>query len=155
LAFPFAGHELSGVDQFLFSALTANAPLLALLAPQPAPSPVGIFEGIAPEGAAFPCILFAMLSSPDISAVGNDARIASRPLYLVRAITSGPSEVTAERIAKQIDVSLLGARGNVATENVGVQGTYREEMIRYTEVDNGVVFRHCGGRYRMFVSALN
>lgn len=155
MAFPFANHELGGVDQFLWQALTGNAALLALLAPQPAPSPVGIFEGLAPQGAAFPLVLFAMLSSPDVNCIGNDSRMMSKPLYLVRAITSGPSDVPAERIAKQIDISLLGARGNIPAENVGCLGTYREEMIRYTEIDNGVIFRHCGGRYRMMVSALS
>lgn len=157
--FPFANHELNGVDQFLWQTLSANAALLALLAVQPAPAPnvappLGIYAELAPEGAVPPFLIFQMLSSPDRNCVGNDSRMFTRPLYLIKSLTLGSSLVPAEQIAKQIDISMLGARGNVTGENIGVLGTFREEPIRYTEVDEGVRWIHCGGRYRMFVSAL-
>lgn len=158
--FPFANHELNGVDQFLWQQLAGNAALTALLAVQPAPAPnvappLGIYSQVAPEGAVDPFIVFDMLSSIDRNVIGSDARLFTRPLYLIRSVTRGASVVTGEQIAKQIDVSLLGARGSVVAENISIMGTFRTEMIRYFEVDQGVTWRHIGGRYQFFVSALN
>lgn len=155
MPFPYSNYELGGVDQFLFQTLTANAALLALLAPQPAPSPVGIFSELAPEGAVPPFIVLGMLSSPDRNVIGADARSFTRPLYLLRAVTTGPSFAAGEAIAKQIDNSLLGARGNITGENIGVISTFRIEMIRYVEILEGVRWNHVGSRWRLFAQSLN
>lgn len=160
MPFPYSNHELSGVDQFLWQTLSANASLLALLAVQSAPAPnvappLGIYAEVAPEGAVPPFLVLNFLSSPDRNVIGSDARSFTRPLYLVKAMTTGPSFISGEQIAKQIDSSLLGARGNITAENIGVMGTFREEPIRFVEILEGVRWNTVGSRWRMFVSALN
>lgn len=134
--------------------MTANAALLALLNPKPLANQ-GVYVGLAEEGEVPPYVVLDLLSSPDRNVIGSDARLFTRPLYLVRAYTSGSSYAPAEAIAKQIDVSLLGARGDVPAQNVSVMGCFREEPVRLFEVINGVRFNYVGGRYRMFVSAIN
>lgn len=161
--FPYANHELSGVDLFLYQQLTANAALLALLAVQPmlpdGVVPLAVYSELATESAVPPYVVFSFLSSIDVNVVGNDARAFTRPLYHVRGYTQmpavNPSMVTVEQIAQQIDVALLGSRANLPVPNISVLGTFREQPVRMVEILQGVRWVSAGGRYRMFVSALS
>ena len=159
MPFPYGAHELQGVDAFLLSKLVGNASLMALLAVQPplsgGPAPPSIYSGLAPESAVPPFIVFDLLSSPDRNVIGNDARAFTRPLYVVRAYTTGTSYSQGEAIAALIDSALLGARGSVPAQNLSIMGVFREEPVRMTEVLEGVRWAYIGGRYRLFVTALN
>lgn len=162
MPFPYGNNELTGVDLFLFNTLTANAALVALLAVQPplqtnplVLAPPAVFSGEALQGAVDPLIIFDLLSSPDRNVIGNDARAFTRPLYIVRAYNAGTSYSVPGAIAKLIDATLLGARGNVVGENLAIMGTFREEPVRGIEVFQGVRHAYVGGRYRMFVTAPN
>jgi len=148
MPFPYAGHELSGVDLFLETHLLASASLLALLG-----GPF-VFAELAPESQPPPFVTYQMLSAPDVNAIGADARLFVRVLYLVKAITAGNSVVPGEQMAAAVDAALLGQTGPVPTANILVGPLFREEMVRYTEVLEGVRWNHVGGRWRSMVSAL-
>lgn len=142
------GHELRGVDSFIHDRLQADATLWTLIGGR-------FYTRPAPTGTAYPLVMATFLSSIDRNALGPGTRILSRPLYLVRAITTDPNSATADQIADRIDAALVGASGSVPAQDLFIGITYREEAIRYEEApQSGIVYVHTGARYRFFCERL-
>lgn len=144
-------NELDAADKFVFDQLAAQSGLTALVGTK-------IFSEIAPrekDGAEVvpPYVVYAFISGVDRLAIGR-TRILVRPLYLVRAVTQADSFVTAAAIADQIDLALHNAPPAVPIAGVQVMGADRTQLIRFTEVEDGVRYNHVGGQYRLFVHSL-
>ncbi len=135
--------ELYGADKFIHGLLAASVGLAALVGDR-------IYSEVAPQGAAFPHVVFSFQSGLDRNAIGA-FRIFTRPTYLVKAVTKDFSLATANQIAAIADDVLMGARGTIPSEQVSVMGCHRLMPVRYTEVRDGVRYNHVGGQYRLFV----
>lgn len=150
-------NELDGADKFIWDRLTGQAGMAALVQ-----TPGGewkVFSELAPreiagEEVTTPYIVFSFLVGPDNLAIGR-ARIFTRPVYLVRAVTEGTSLVQAAAIADLIDLALHNAPPAVPIAGLQVMGSDRVQPIRFIEVTDGVRYNHVGGQYRLFVHDLN
>ncbi|HEV8639448.1 MAG TPA: hypothetical protein VG370_35005 [Chloroflexota bacterium] len=127
-------------DQFIFAAL--NAP--------PAVADGRIYQGVAPEGAALPFVVFQMLAGTDLAQLGA-FRVWANLLYLIKATGQGSSFAALAPLADAIDARLHRASGTTADGRVLT--CVREEAHTMVEVTDGRQWRHAGGVFRLLVQA--
>lgn len=133
--------EVLRVDQWLYATLTGDATLAAAVSTR-------CYSDVAPQGAAFPLLLFTMMDGTDVMGVGT-ARIMVNAIYQVKVIGQGSSYSPLKPIADRIDAVLQGKTGSVV-DGVILACT-REQPIRYMEIAGETQYRHLGGLYRVFV----
>jgi hypothetical protein len=140
-------NEVKYAADFVYDKLAAHSDVIALVQDR-------IFRDIAPPTANLPYITFTLISSVDKNAIGARKRLFTRPLFLVKAVTEGTDERPADLIASAIDDALMGQNDLVGTDGVVKLGVYREACVSYVEEEQGVLYRHNGGNYRLFVHKL-
>lgn len=106
-----------------------------------------IYDGLAPEGSAFPYVVYSFQAGTDTVVIGA-ARILNRGLYLVKAVAETQSYSGPTQIADRVDELLQAANGS--TVDGLILGVNREQPIMYIETIDGIQFRHVGGLYRIF-----
>lgn len=143
---PLTGVESDAAEQWLYATLSGDSTLTALLA-----SPTAIYAEVAPEGAAFPCVVYAQMAATDVMVVGAH-RIFTNALYLVKAVGQGASYGPLKAIAARVD-ALLHRGAAAATADGTTWGSYRERPFRLAEVSNGIQYRSSGGLYRLFTTS--
>lgn len=105
-----------------------------------------IYDGVAPQGAAYPFIVFNHQGGADARGVGT-YRAFDNSLYQVKAVTQSESYTSSILIADAIDAVLQGASG---TKDGGYIGpAVREQSLMLTEVSKGIVYKSAGGLYRL------
>jgi len=109
-----------------------------------------IYAYQAPEGAAFPFVVYSRQAGHDVMGVGA-ARIMASEVYQVKAVGKGAtvSFWTIKAIADRIDEVLQGASGSVVDGRV--LSCVREQIISYVENSGSDVYSHLGGLYRIQV----
>lgn len=110
-----------------------------------------VHRNVRPPDGPLPCIVFQLIASPDVQAIGCRQRLFTRPIYLVKAITEGTDDIVGDAIATAIDNALVGQSDFVGTGGLVKLGVYRLEPIEYVEQVEGVQYNHVGGQYRIFV----
>jgi hypothetical protein len=110
-----------------------------------------IYDGIAPEGAAFPYVIYNFQAGADTVVVGA-ARVLNSGLYLVKAVAETQSYSGPAEIADRIDDLLQAASG--AADDGLILGANREQPIMYVEAVDTIQFRHVGGLYRIITQEL-
>lgn len=133
-------NELSRAKRFIHEALLGDPDLASLVGER-------VCADVAPQGTAWPVVIFAALSGPDINGSGG-VRVMTRPLFLVRGVTEGGGQTLAEQIADRIDIALQAASGR-AGDGAYVAGVLREDTFEMVEEAAGKILRHLGGRYRV------
>lgn len=132
---------MNAVEAGIYSALAADATLVAMLANGTAAS---IHNTDAPRGASLPYIIFGLQASAD------DDRHDTKYLdyhYRVKAVSS-TSKKNAGQIADQFETTLDRAALSVTGYNV--LWCRRESEFSYVEYDPaGERFWHVGGIYRI------
>lgn len=112
-----------------------------------------IYEGVAPQGASYPFVLFAVL--PD---VGGDirglaaSRLGTSQEFICRAVGKDTSFGALQPIAERIDALLQGGSGAVSPSG-RVVSCVRLGPAQMVEVTDGVTYRYLGGRYRGLTQA--
>lgn len=134
--------ETLRIDEWLYGKLTADAPLTALVGDR-------IYSDMVPFEPTFPVVVYQQQSALDVIGVGS-ARIMVDTLYVVKVIGQVVSYSDIQAIADRFDTVLQGSNGVVA--DAYIEGVVREEILRFTEVDQGLPYRQLGGMYRIFVS---
>lgn len=138
-------NEEAGISQFILDALLSSPRVTALVGQR-------IFEDVAPEDESYPFILFSQ-SSPGqtLGQIGTCERVAVQPLYLVKAVSRSASFDEADRIKAALDAALTGAHGTVQFEGevVKVKAVHQVAPHRRTEPEDGTLYRHAGGFYRL------
>jgi hypothetical protein len=129
-------------DTWLYGRLAGDAELMSGV--------TGVFADVAPEGTAFPFVVFSFQSGRDTVGLGG-TRIFTGATYQVKVISDKPSYGAIKALANRIDAVLHQASGAVADGTV--ISSVREEPVRYTETTAGKQFRHLGGLYRLQVQA--
>jgi hypothetical protein len=125
--------------------------ILAALSAAPAVAGGRIYQGIAPQGSAFPYVVYQFQGGADLDTL-RVVRVWADLVYLVKAVTNASGFAPVRAIANEVDARLHGASG-AATDGY-VDACVREQPFQLTEADGGVNYRHLGGVYRLKVRAL-
>jgi hypothetical protein len=107
-----------------------------------------VFLEYAPEGTAYPFIIFQCQSPPrDVRGVGV-TRVFVDTLYVVKAVAQTDSYAELAPVANVIDQAMTSQVGAPVGDGA-VFSSIREEGFNLIEVDQGTQFRHLGGSYRI------
>lgn len=132
-------------DKAIYTGLTANAALTALLAGGTAnPS---VYHALAPEQATLPYVVFNA-QSPSVPARTMGGGLAyENALYQVKGIVDSPSAGLAGTIAGAIETALGGSLTFTGMTHMLCS---REQDIDYQELAaGGKLFQHRGALYRV------
>ncbi len=141
-------NELLGIQRFVYWRLTSDAALAVRVGDR-------IYERVAPQGAVYPLVLFNVQAATDLMGAGA-ARLWVNALVQVKAVGPGAASVLAP-IADRLDTLLHAAEPVVVSlgeKSWQIHGAHRESAIEYAEVVAGQVYRHLGGLYRVFCTAV-
>lgn len=123
----------------LWSKLNGDATLTGLLATSTA-----IYWSVAPAGAAFP---FIVMNKQAGTPIWQFADRADNELYQVKAIDKNTTAGRAEDIAARVDVVLNRAKLTIGGKHH--LSLIRESDVDYSETDEGSLYFHVGGMYRL------
>lgn len=137
-------NEIVLVDEWIASVMAADTALQALVSGR-------VYSYVAPQGTAFPLVVYNHQGSSDLIVVGG-YRVINSGLYQIKAITEAGGMATAKPIADRIDVLFHRATGAV----VGglILGCVREQPLAYVEAGNNIRRNHLGGLYRIVVQGV-
>ena len=110
------------------------------------PDITGVYDGLAPDDAEYPFIVFDLGTNDDLYGVGPE-RIWNDGTYTVRGVSAADDFDDLRGIAAAIDQRLHGASGT--TSDGVVIGARRLEQYRLVEQYENEEIRHLGGQYRV------
>lgn len=129
----------------LFTRLSGDATLSAL-------GCTGVFNGVAPQGAALPHLTVQLVDGFDRRTYGTRATVVEE--WMVKAWDTGDSHKRARQLIERVDALL-----DEGEETFGTVSGWRLLNLRRTaqlpdmsEVDQGVVYRSSGARYEIEVA---
>lgn len=134
-------NEIVLVDEWIASVLAADTALQALVAGR-------CYSYVAPQGTAFPLVVYNHQGSADVIVVGG-YRVMNTGLYQIKAITEAGGMATAKPTANRLDALFHQATGAVAGGLI--LGCVREQPLAYVETQNNIRRNHLGGLYRIIV----
>ena len=127
-------------EQWLYTVLAADTALAAVVGTR-------IYAYIAPEGAAFPYVVYQNQAGRDIRGVGP-LRIMANLLYVVKVVGQTNSFGALETAANRIDTVLQAASGTPTRGTV--IACVREQPFALVESLDTGQYRHLGGIYRLW-----
>ena len=130
--------EIARALEWIYDTLAADVTLAGLVGTR-------IYDGVAPQGAAFPFLVFSHLGGSDTLGVGT-FRALNSGLFQVKAVTESQSYVSATAIADRADEVLQGAAGS--KNGATIASCQREQPLMQLEQNAGIEYRHVGGLYR-------
>lgn len=137
-----ASNPLLATKQWLKSTLSADAALTSLVGPR-------IYDQEAEQGAAYPFVVYRMLSGVDTNTSSGD-RVLSTYVFVVKGVNEGNSCADPlETISLRIDALLQRNGGRVSRGQVFEcirQGDFNQLE---TDYKSGNQFSHLGGTYRI------
>lgn len=140
-----AGLEASTAEDFLYSTLSGDATLMALLSG-------GIWNTEAKQNRPdpkYPLLLFQYMSGLDYAAVGA-YRIWTNMIYMVKVVSDGADFGAMNAAVARIDQLLHRASGAAADGTVW--SCTREQVIRLPDGVAGSSFRQSGALWRIYAS---
>lgn len=138
------GNEILATQEWIYSTLNGDTEINAAVQGR-------IYDGLAPVEASPPWLILQDLSHVDVDTVGNvGSRVITNSVWLVVAVTTGPSIMPIVPLAARIDALLHNAR-NVAVPDGTVYGCRRTGPFRRVEESGGIQYRRLGGIYRIYV----
>lgn len=139
-------HESLVLMSWVRTTLAADATLTGIVGQR-------IYEGVAPQGAAYPYVLIAVLPGLESDVRGLSASILGVNIeFLCRAVGQSTSYEPLRVAADRIQALLHGGSGAVSPSGQVVACT-RLAPASMVEVADGVTYRYLGGRYRGLVQA--
>lgn len=133
--------DLSLCAKWIYETLSADATITGIVSTR-------IYRDVAPQGAAFPCIVL-QLQSPgnDLNGVGG-VRVFNTSQWTVKAINAGGEySGNLSILATRIDTLLHDKHATVDSD--GQVWCVRVRPFQMPEIDNGVQYRHSGGVYEV------
>lgn len=130
------------VEQALYARLTGSSTLTNRLA-----SSLSVYNQLAPQGAALPYVVFALMGGGDDN---KSPHRAKQLVYLVKALSS-----QGFKQAGEIDAVIDSLLHNQPLSVTGWENYWlmREEDVRYVETaPGGGQIYHAGGRYRLRIA---
>lgn len=132
--------ETYAADTWLYGKLHTDVTLMAAV--------TGVYADMAPESAAYPLVIFALLDGDDLITI-NGIRIWVTATYEVKVITDAESFSGIKAAVDRIDALLHRASGTVTDGTV--YECVRTMPLRYVEQLAGRQYLHLGGLYRLRV----
>ena len=133
--------ELARVEQWMYSTLAADPTISAQVGTR-------IYADQAPQGAAFPLIVFAHIGNVDVLRAMNNGRI-SKVIYLVRVIGTGSSTGgVLKTVADRFDLLLLVK--NVIVDGVRIAYVQHDQHHIRKDSESGVPLSYLGSYYLIF-----
>lgn len=130
----------------IYGKLAGDTILNNLLATPPSGWSKSIYYQVAPEGAHFPFVILNKQSAIPREAFGDPSALENT-IWMVKVVDRADTADTAEAAAERV-IALL----NDATLSIsGASHLYlrRQSDVDYSEVTDGVVFRHAGSLFRL------
>lgn len=137
--------ETMGVAEWLYITLRSST---AITTPTGGSAAFRCYEDVAPQGAAWPYVVYSLVSAVDVNAIGGRATV--NELWTVKAVAQTNTYNTLRAIANGIDAALNRQRGTATTAGITIAACERTEEVRRTEVSEGLHYRHLGGIYRIY-----
>lgn len=148
--------EIQLVENWLYSTLSADATLIALLGSQPAAiGGEGIFSGAATQGAVFPVVIIRYISpigGGDLYVNGAN-RVWSRARFEVMAADARSDYEGLGAIASRID-TLLSIRSGVPITGGLILQSIRESPYRRPSFVDGKNYREVGAMWDVIAQAV-
>lgn len=134
------------VRRALYGKLAGDTTLNNLLATPPTGYSKSIYHQIAPTGAQFPFVVFDKQAGTPTEAFG-DPDALDTDIWLVKAVDRSTTADTAEAVQDRIKTLLNDASLSIS----GLTLVYlrRQSDVEYSEVTDGVSYRHAGAQYRL------
>jgi hypothetical protein len=129
--------------------MAGDGTLTGSLATPPAGYSKSIYYQVAPQGAAFPYVIFQKQSGTPFYAWSDLA--LDNELWLVKGVSQASADQdsadSADGIASRLDDLLTD--GAISISGRDDRYLRRESDIDYSEVEDGVVYRHAGSLFRL------
>jgi hypothetical protein len=139
-------NEVPRLHTWIRTVLTADGTLNAAVGGR-------IYRGRMPQNAAYPAVIYALLSAGDDVRGSGPTRIWWKPLYKVVAVGEGNNLLSLQTIADRIDVVLHGVVGG-SSSGIAVDYCIRKRPFYLDEVEPpNKVFQQLGGEFEFGVRA--
>lgn len=122
-------------DRWLYEMLTTDSTLATVLGGR-------VFADVAPEDTAYPLAVISAVSSVPVVNLSAE-RVMDNELWQVQLITDQADYAALETAAERIRAILHRASGE------GVIGCVEAGITRFSEVDNGRVYKHLVMEFRL------
>lgn len=138
--------ETDLVAQFIFNALANDATIISEVGDS------NVFDTLAPQPVTLSKYVTFHLqtSATDLMVIGAH-RVWASGLWLVKMV--GKGKEFSDLLTGYNRIDELLHRGSATVMNGAVVYSVREQSIRYTENDAGIVWRHLGGLYRVIAQS--
>jgi hypothetical protein len=137
----------TAVRRSLYGKLAGDTTLNGLLASPPTGWSKSIYYQVAPEGAGFPFVIFNKQAGTPTEAFGDSSALETN-VWLVKAIDRDSTADDAEAVAERI-IALLNDTSLSISGGTSLLYLRRQSDVDYSEVSNGVVYRHAGSLFRL------
>lgn len=136
-------NEIGRAQKWIYDKLEADSDIANVVGAR-------IYANQAPEGAAFPLILFSYQSGFDTRGIGT-CRIQTNPIFQIKVICEGAPGSSILLVADRIDVLFQEAVTEISEEYVF--SSRREQPLQYAEPKPGSAefYTHTGGLFRLVV----
>lgn len=133
-------NEVPRAEKWLYGKLSGDATLSTAVGGR-------IYGYLAPQGTAYPLVLFNLQGSRDVQGPGTN-RTQTELLYQVKVISKGPHDASARTALDRIDI-LIGQAVHDRCDGY-LFSARREQTISYHEPNGDIRFQHTGGLYRIY-----
>lgn len=124
-------------DKWLYGKLTGDGTLAAAIGAR-------VYVDVAPQSnTQYPYLVMQMISNMQVAEIGAE-RVMDDELWQVTVVSDAPSYVSLETIADRIKTVLHKASGT------GVVGCVFEQLLRFSEVEAGKVYKMIVLEFRVF-----
>lgn len=133
--------DLARVEQWMYGVLAADATVASICGTR-------IYAEEAPQGSAFPLVLFAHIGNTDVVRAYGNGRL-SKVIYIVRAVGLGSSTQGAlKTVADRFDPLLLVQ--NVIVDGVRINYVQHDQHTSRKDSSEGVPVSYLGSYYLVF-----
>ncbi len=134
------------VRRALYGRMAGDGTLNALLGTPATGYAKAIYHQVAPEGAAFPFIIFQRQSGTPTESFGDPSALET-DVWTIKGVDRATSSDTAEAIQARLAALLNDATLSIS----GTTAIYlrRTSDVEYAEIEDGVSYRHAGSLFRL------
>ena len=138
----------TAVRRAIYGSLTSNGSLIAQLGPAASGYAQAIYHDDAPQDAQYPFVIFSKSSGvPTEAFSANGASALENDIWMIKAVdrnsTADQAEAIADLVKTQLNDRTLSISGGICLY------LRRQSDIEYTELSEGVQYRHAGSLYRL------
>lgn len=130
----------------IYGKLAGDTTLTGMLATGAPGYTQAIYHFEAPENVQFPFVIFSKSSGVPTEAMGKPSAFET-DVWMIKCVDQGSSADRAEAAAARIAFLLNDAALSISGANL--MYLRRQSDVDYSELADGVSYRHCGSLYRL------